>query len=167
MGGAIRPALLFLKGDDMNIVLYKTASRVKAVNKILTDDLSFSNVYLLEETSILQPTISVESNIMLFNYNYAYIPDFNRYYFIDDVTHERNNIYQLSLKVDVLYTYRTGILASQCLINRSASQSNPYLQDPNTAISCKETIETHQFSPLVDENSPTFVLITSGPGEET
>lgn len=61
-------------------------------------------------------------------YNYAYIPDFNRYYFIDDVSWSQG-IWSLSMHVDVLGTFRSDILNSTQYVIRSASRSNPYIPD--------------------------------------
>lgn len=43
------------------------------------------------------------------NNNYAYIADYNRYYFVDSVTIGRNGMYIAQLSVDVLMTYINGI----------------------------------------------------------
>ena len=43
------------------------------------------------------------------NNNYAYIPNYQRYYYVDSVTVGRNGMYTVQLSVDVLMTYADAI----------------------------------------------------------
>ena len=52
-------------------------------------------------------------------YNYAYIPDFGRYYFIREWTYA-DRLWQCDLEVDVLASYKTLIGASTQYVTRSA-----------------------------------------------
>lgn len=52
------------------------------------------------------------------NNNYAYISDYNRYYFVDSVTVGRNGMYIVKLSVDVLMTYADGIKNINATISR-------------------------------------------------
>lgn len=52
------------------------------------------------------------------NNNYAYIPDYNRYYFVDSVSVGRNGMYVVKLSIDVLMTYSNGIKNLNCTISR-------------------------------------------------
>lgn len=54
-------------------------------------------------------------------YNYAYIPDFSRYYYITDWVFI-GGLWRASLTVDVLATYKTQILASSQFVARAASE---------------------------------------------
>lgn len=82
-------------------------------------------------SSLLSPVIDIADTkqtgaIPL--YNYAYIADFDRYYFIDDVSWFQG-IWSLSMHVDVLGTFRNDIMNSRQYVLRSASRSNDYLID--------------------------------------
>ena len=82
-------------------------------------------------SSLLSPVIDIADTkqtgaIPL--YNYAYIADFNRYYFIDDVSWSQG-IWSLSMHVDVLASFKEDIENSRQYVIRSASQSNPYIPD--------------------------------------
>lgn len=61
-------------------------------------------------------------------YNYAYIAAFHRYYFIEGITYERG-LWQLSLKCDVLATYKSDIGAQSLYVLRAASASDGNIQD--------------------------------------
>ena len=82
-------------------------------------------------SSLLSPVIDIADTQMtgaIPLYNYAYIADFNRYYFIDDVSWTQG-IWSLSMHVDVLGTFREDILNSRQYVIRSASRSNSYIPD--------------------------------------
>ena len=82
-------------------------------------------------SSLLSPVIDIADTkgtgaIPLFNY--AYIADFGRYYFIDDVSWSQG-IWSLSMHVDVLASFKEDIENSRQYVIRSASRSNPYIPD--------------------------------------
>ena len=56
------------------------------------------------ETSITDPVIRVEFEGEIPKFNYFYIPQFYRYYFLKDFRLLRNNIYEMSGHCDVLTT---------------------------------------------------------------
>lgn len=105
----------------MDIVLYRTVDNNNVVNKTLIDEIIIENVRLKQPTNILRPTIVI-SSLEPFNLNYAKIPDFNRYYFISDITIHSNGIYVLGLEVDVLMTYKEGILDSYAEYERGIKE---------------------------------------------
>ena len=96
----------------MQLYLYKTQSINNAIEKVLTD-LSIVNINLKRDTDIIRPKIALAKDgvLNLKSFNYAYIPDLNRYYFINGVESFNNSIDVLFLEVDVLMTYKTEINA--------------------------------------------------------
>lgn len=93
----------------MIVKLYKCYDSKNKLNKTLTGELSltgnFKNNFSL---SNLELVLSF-NNPELFDYNYAYIELLHRYYFIDDCLVLSNNRIELSLKIDVLMTYKNDI----------------------------------------------------------
>ena len=73
---------------------------------------------LREESSIIAPTITVEHEGFP-NWNYAYIPNFNRYYFITDIVSVRLNLWRISFRVDPLMSFMDHIKGSVALIERN------------------------------------------------
>ena len=69
----------------MNITLYKTKSANNVVNKKLTSEKNLgNNCILADNTSVTNPTVivgGIKSLDSIADYNYAYIPEFRRYYY--------------------------------------------------------------------------------------
>ena len=88
--------------------LYNYSGKENNSNKDLYNGIDYFGVFK-EETDILNPIILIESTSFITS-NYAFISQFGRYYYIVDITCVRKNLYRLSLKVDVLQTYRENIM---------------------------------------------------------
>lgn len=70
--------------------------------------------------NLLKPTFLFSATLNnLFAYNYIYIPNFRRYYFIDDIEIIANELYKISCRVDVLKTYADLIKNSSVLVTKS------------------------------------------------
>lgn len=98
---------------------YNNIAEFNRVDKTnyLTEVTSLYGV-LKEPVSITEPVISIEYELLP-HFNYVYIPEFNRYYFIDDYVIDVNNIYILKLSIDVLMSYKQGILGTSAFITRT------------------------------------------------
>lgn len=79
--------------------------------------------------NIMSPVVSIRTSDSIVDKNYAYIPDFNRYYYISNVEVAPNGIWTLTLKEDVLMSWRTHINNSEGLLARSYNYQNLYMPD--------------------------------------
>lgn len=95
----------------MELILYKTNSDRNVINKTLSEPTSL-DIKLKRDELIETPRISCNRFEGVEDYNYAYIPKFERYYFIVDVEILNKKIVRLRLNTDVLETYKTDILNS-------------------------------------------------------
>ena len=143
----------------MTIKLYKTASEVNKVTKVLTDELELTGE-LRESSSVITPIIKIEDDDLT-DYNYAYIPDFGRYYFITNITSVRNDLWEVAMRVDVLMTYASEIKANTAVIARNSNLWNLYYQDEQFKILNYETIQTKAFGVSLNPSSQ-IVLICAG-----
>lgn len=101
--------LPFFYGGYMTIRLYKTFDQKEKLNKTLTNEKTVTGT-LKTKMSIIKPSILLHnSNINFADYNYCYIVDFDRYYFIDDIMIETANLYELKLSEDVLMSFNADI----------------------------------------------------------
>lgn len=64
--------------------------------------------------------------------NYAYIPDFNRYYFVTDIAAVGRNLWMISLAVDVLMTYYCDIMDLSAFVARNEKLYSPFVVDDLT-----------------------------------
>lgn len=97
------------------------------IGKTPVDKFTLSGV-LKDESSIVDPVILVEKDDPL-EANYAYIEAFHRYYYIKDITSVRNGVWRITMHTDVLKTFSEGILNSPCIVAKSSSKYNMYLND--------------------------------------
>lgn len=131
----------------MNITLYKYSHERNLMNKTnyLLDSLQIQNVILKERTSIIEPILLL-SNIgtdgnRAIDYNYVYIPDFERYYFIRDYIFEANQLVSLICEEDELFTYRTQLLLLTGLVTRNEYNYNVYASDDVMQYELDEGVE--------------------------
>lgn len=111
----------------MRINLYKFA---KKPNSLALPNVQATSLDCLVKTpsSVINPTVQVSKDVNPVAFNYAYIPEWNRYYFIQDVTYNLGT-WLIDLRVDVLASYRDNILNSQQYVLRSYSQFNENILD--------------------------------------
>lgn len=144
----------------MNIILYTTGSERNMINKVLENDLVLTGS-LRDESSVVNPSFVIE-HINPSSYNYCYIEEFGRYYFINEIVSVRTNLWRISCSVDVLMSYRPQILALDVII------SDDTLPDTETYVNgevWKTTVKTKtdiiSFPHGLLEQGE-YILITSG-----
>lgn len=118
----------------MNIHLYLYTGEPNAFPKALGNPTIISG-NLREGTSLLDPHIVIEAETVAY-FNYMYIPDFNRYYFVKSKKNLNTNVWELALHVDVLETYGNRIYETECVIDRTEdyAKRNVYLNDENILV---------------------------------
>lgn len=109
----------------MQIVLYQLAQDPRSYPKDLTDGSEITGT-LRDATELHDPQIMIAGNVTA---NYCYIPQFGRYYYIQDITRERNGLTVLHCTVDAVGTFWSQILHAPCIIERASSGWNTYVAD--------------------------------------
>ena len=137
----------------MEIRLYKNTSEDRQINKNLMDEIVLTGSIRDDSVDIMDPIITVNSNIAYIDYNYCYIPDFHRYYFFSaPPTIVRTGVFQLLLHVDVLMSfkgtpengYSDGFLGNAGLVETTANYGNFYLMDPQLPLQQNSQITLHK-----------------------
>lgn len=127
--------------DMINIQLYQCTAERNRVNKIDYMTLVDSIFGVLrEETSIVSPDITVEGKTLP-TFNYVYIREFNRYYYVSDITAVRNNLWLLTLDVDVLMSYNTAIRQCVAYVDRNENTYNKKIVDTKLPLEQGETVQ--------------------------
>lgn len=128
----------------MTLTLYRTTSEAKDVNKVLTT-IGTYNAEPIVPTSMTAPAVYItlpESTSGHFpGGNYAYIAEWNRYYYMDPPVWLSDGVWQVQLRCDVLMSHRAGIRAQSAYVARAASEYDTELSDTAapTKVSTKMT----------------------------
>ena len=119
---------------------------------------------LREESSVIDPVILIEkTNPAIQNYNYMYIPEFGRWYYINDIISVNTKLWEIHAHVDVLYTWGADIRKSKCIIDKTAdaTDANLYLDDGSFVM------DSHKYNTVIPftsgfDSSGSYVLICAG-----
>lgn len=142
----------------MIMKMYNTTDSDNTMGKTLTNETEY-NIKLKGETSITQPVVVLHSNnIILFNY--AYIPEFNRYYFVDKIELFPNGIYNITLKVDVLESFKNDIKNSYGMISKQTNINNYYNNNYESEI--KKEVDLYRSNVTFNLNKKEKILVTIG-----
>jgi len=111
----------------MELILYQTLDNENVINKDLILKYTI-NIKLKDNVGIINPVITLnDKNTMDFNTcNYAYLPDFKRYYFIRSIENVSNYMWNLNLESDVLESFKNDILNSVVEVIRGVKQGEYY-----------------------------------------
>lgn len=142
------------------ISLFKTASENNRVVKELTDEKQLSGE-LRNQTSVLSPKIRIESEENIAGYNYCYIPEFGRYYYIVDITSIRTRVWEVSMRCDVLMSYKDEIKTITGVVVRQESNPNKLLVDRLERIQSNKEIDILYYPYAFNKNLQ-YVLVTAG-----
>lgn len=139
----------------MDFYLYKTTSDKNVVDKVLTNEKKITGD-TNNDFDILSPELKFKGVVT--DYNYCYIPKFNRYYFIDNISVFRKNLTIMTLQCDVLMTYKEA-LKKVIATNVESENYNAYDSDNSYHTEVKETYTKKEFQNNFNENG-TLILIS-------
>jgi len=169
----------------MNLTLYTSTSDKNRIDKtsFLTTLITLSGT-MKTESSIINPIIAIdlsqESVIVdddslevasdgksiigdtltnLLKANYAYILDFNRYYFITNIVQVTTFILRFELACDCLMSYQEEIYSLEALVTRNETTFDPLMEDTNNQLSFKKEVTYNEdiFGDLVNFHFKTLL----------
>lgn len=145
----------------MEVVFYYNLSDARCINKELVEGETFIG-QMRDEVSIMNPTIRFDTD-QIMRYNYAYIPELQRYYSIDDITVFRQGVTDVTMSVDVLMSFRRDILNTIAVVDKQAMQENgdEYIDDGSLVT------DNVMFTTIIEyedgfNSTPEYVLIVAG-----
>lgn len=153
----------------MTIQLGNYLGAKNKINKAVS--LSFQREGTLRsDCDIMNPSIMLEASAdEICGFNYAYIAEFGRWYFIQNVNAYRTGLSIVTMTVDVLYTYKESILNSNAIVCRSSRTGDAIhsLPDDRAAIKQSETTHVITFDSLYDSDAQagkgqTAILVLTG-----
>lgn len=116
---------------------------------------------------ITTPVFRLAYNSSFTSINYCYVSELGRWYFIDKITLESGTAMIIGCTCDVLMSFRSDILALDCICTRNQYDYNPYIED-DIPTSVKATTENYimlQNTPFIlpsDENVHCYILNLNG-----
>ena len=120
----------------MKVRFYNFSKRRNSTKQPPSTGYTEKEVYLKESTSIKNPSFVLNSTD--FSWNYAYIPDWNRYYFVDDIISITKDTNQYDLTEDVLATNKSEIGSTVARIAFSSTGYDINLVDSRIGVSTKK-----------------------------
>lgn len=118
--------------------------------------------YIKEPSSIIDPSILIEADLgMISGCNYAYIPEFRRYYYITNITSSTNTTCTLSLHVDVLMSFHDQIVECYGYVDRQEDIVSVMIADPEKLKQINPSISTVPFTVPEGTDGYTYCLITT------
>lgn len=118
--------------QNVNIDFYKFNGDNKQVDK--TNNLQKQGTItmnFLDTQNKKKLKFLLQKNDIILKSNYVYIPIFNRYYYINNLTIMDNNLIEIDLNLDYLYTYKDLIYRQNALIEYGNKYINNDLVDTN------------------------------------
>lgn len=145
----------------MEVIFYYNLSDDRAINKSLSGASTFEG-FIRGEVNIMSPIIRFENNGVL-RYNYAYVPEFQRYYSVKEKVCYRQGIWDISFDVDVLMSFRNDILNLDAVVDKQASSviGNEYIDD-SSLVAENVMFQTVYDFPNGFNDTGEYILITAG-----
>ena len=151
--------IIFLKLESDKNTIGKTWSQEE------TDIVTIEGKMLFDK-DILKPSFIVSGNFS--DFNYAYIPVFKRFYYIDTMQVKTGSMMEISFVCDVLQSFATDIKKNQAILERSESNYNVYMNDGEYWTQQDKEVDTVPFKnsseleALFARNNNTYILTIAG-----
>lgn len=159
----------------VSVTFYNCSDDNRTINKNLVTGATIS-AELYDPTSVIRPFLRVDYNANYLNYNYMYIADFNRYYFIKNITTDSGGALIIEGTVDVLMSYRTQINNLNAIAVRLPNKDQPgswrssYIPDSKLPMNMGRSVKCIEFEgtdfniDTAGVGSYNFVLNVAGGG---
>lgn len=145
----------------MNVQFYYNQSDDRVINKTLIIGETFVGSPR-DEVSVMNPIIRFESDAIL-RYNYAYIPEYQRFYSIVDRTIYRDGIWDVTFAVDVLMSFRNDIMSLNVIVDKQSIEANgdEFIDDGSLVTENVMFQTVYNFTDGFNDTGE-YILITAG-----
>ena len=145
----------------MTVIFYKYDGIKNKINKTLENGFTVNDVIIQNDFDITDFYLLIKNTAFNSEYNYCYIQDLGRYYFIESVEKMNGTIYKIRLTVDVLKSFSTQIENIQAIITKSENPDNNFVDCEKSENYTSEVINmTDNFN-----HNGNLILVTSLGGE--
>ena len=129
----------------MTITTYINNSENNKINKNIVKIKDYAECSAITPISIIDPVIKLNDINFNTQCNYIYIADFQRYYFVNNITALNNGLWELNCHIDVLETYANEILSQTATFKRQEYLYDMYLPDTQFQTQSKNDIVIKRF----------------------
>ena len=143
----------------IEILFYNNSQDKATINKTLNGATSLSGLFI-QPFNIINPVIVIRSNTPV-TFNYCFVPSLNRYYFVESITVQTANTYQISLSVDVLQTYAQEILNSTGTI-LTRENANKFISSRETIFDVRPHFVKLELQKPFDETGEILLVTVKG-----
>lgn len=144
----------------MTVTFYKNLSDKKVVKKNITSGKAYTSVILKDNCTIKNPVLEI-SDMAIMLYNYAYITEFKRYYYVSTEV-IRNGLVRCVLNCDLLMSAKDYFLPLNAILKRQESVYNLYLDDPLFMTYNNKEVTTQKFTGSQLTKNAEAILIVAG-----
>ena len=145
----------------MTVIFFKYNDIKNKINKTLENGLTVNDVVIQNDFDITAFELLIKNSNFSSEYNYCYIQDLGRYYFIESVEKMNGTIYRIRVSVDVLKSFSTQIENIQAIITKSENPDDNFVDCEKSENYTSEVINlTDNFN-----HSGNLILVTSLGGE--
>lgn len=145
----------------MEVQFFYNMSDARKINKELVAGETFIG-QARDEVNVMSPIIIFDKQNVL-RYNYAYIPELERYYEITTRNALREGLWELSFSVDVLMSFRNDINNFNVVVDKQTMSENgdEYIDD-GSLVSENVMFKTVYSFPNGFNDTGEYILITAG-----
>lgn len=145
----------------MTVIFYKYNDIKNKINKTLENGLTVNDVIMHNDFDITAFELLIKNSNFNSEYNYCYIQDLGRYYFIESVEKMNGTIYKIRVSVDVLKSFSTQIENINAVITKSENPDDNFVDCEKSENYTSEVINmTDNFN-----HNGNLILVTSLGGE--
>ena len=145
----------------MTVIFYKYNDIKNKINKTLENGLTVNDVVIQNDFDITAFELLIKNSNFNSEYNYCYIQDLGRYYFIESVERMNGSSYKIRLTVDVLKSFSTQIENINAIVVKSEKPDDNFV---NCEVSENYTSEVINLTDNFN-HSGNLILVTSLGGE--
>ena len=115
-----------------------------------------------DEISIESPVLLVETDLDITSYNYVWIENFHRYYFIEKRRMIRNNLVEITCQEDYLYSWISTIYSWTVDLERGQYDWNLYFKDNAFMALEGYNLNVMEFPNNLPSNKHNIIIVNGG-----
>lgn len=154
--GSATPEYTPTTASDHGLIFLKCVSDMDVIGKSWDEEDTLTvEGKLMFDQDMMTPKFVLEADTLA--YNYCYIPDFGRFYYVTKQLIKTGSLTEIHLQCDVLQSWKTQILSNKAVVERSANDSNvnAYFSDSMYWTQANKEVKT---VPFLDQDGNALVF---------